>query len=128
MAGERIDGMPPSMSFTPALDPASRAVTRSLLPLTVVPTCFVPLESVASGSPRSHAPVAAVSVPFGLVCQPRLVSKVSENTEVPPPPWQDAGTWKPFVGERLLAPPLTALLPRPNPAKASQIRQTSSPP
>ena len=86
IAGERIDVTPPSMSFTPALAPASRAVTRSFTPLVVVPSCFVPLELVASGSPRSHAPVAAVSVPFGFVCQPRATSKSSWNTTVPPPP------------------------------------------
>ena len=38
--------------------PARRPVTRSLLPLTVVPSCLVPLDVVASGSPRSHAPTA----------------------------------------------------------------------
>src|SRR4029078_3767871 len=108
--------------------PASRPVLRSLVPLTVVPNCFVPLEVVAAGSPRSHAPVVAVSVPFGLVVQPSAVSKVSENTVVPPPPWQDAGTLKPLVGEVLFAPPLTAFVPRPKPANASQRRHTSSPP
>src|SRR4029077_7637716 len=129
MAGDRIEVTPPSTSFTPELAPASRAVTRSFTPLTVVPNCLGPLESVASGSPRSHAPVVAVSVALGLVCHPRLVSNVSENTVVPPPPpWQDAGTLKPFVGVVLLAPPLTALVPRPKPANASQMGHTSSPP
>ena len=83
-------------------------------PLVVVPNCFGPLESVASGSPRSHAPVVAVSMPLGLVCHPRLVSNVSLNTVVlPGPPWQDAGTLKPFVGVVLAAPPLTAFVPNP---------------
>ena len=35
---------------------------------------------------------------------------------------------KPLVGFVLLAPPLTALVPRPKAAKASHIRHTSSPP
>src|SRR4051794_5782741 len=83
MLGERTLVVPPSTSFAPALDPASRAVTRSLLPLTVVPSCFAPLESVASGSPRSQAPLVAVSVPPGLTVQPRFVSKSSDQTVVP---------------------------------------------
>src|SRR5687767_13438738 len=64
VAGSAIDGdrmlvLPPSMSKSPAPDPASRPVTRSLTPDTVVPSCLVPLEVVAAGSPRSHAPVVA---------------------------------------------------------------------
>jgi hypothetical protein len=43
---------------------------------------LVPLEVVASGSPRSHAPVVAVSVPDGLVVQPVAVSRVSDQTTV----------------------------------------------
>src|SRR5262245_54973866 len=75
MAGERMLVVPPSMSKLPAPVPASRPVTRSLTPETVVPSCLAPLEVVASGSPRSHAPVVAVSVPLGLVVQPVAVSK-----------------------------------------------------
>ena len=52
------------------------------MPLVVVPSCLAPPLSVASGSPRSHAPVVAVSVVFGLVVQPVAVSKSSENTVV----------------------------------------------
>src|SRR4051794_26670631 len=115
------------MSFTPALAPARRAVTRSFTPLVVVPSCFASLSFVASGSPRSQRPVVAVSVAFGFVVQPLLVSKSSLNTTVPPPPWQDAGTAKPLVGVVLLAPPLTALVPSPKAANASHIGQTSSP-
>jgi hypothetical protein len=48
------------------------------VPLTVVPSCFGPDESVAAGSARSQAPVVAVSVPFGFAVQPVAVSKVSE--------------------------------------------------
>src|SRR5690349_24882564 len=86
MLGERTLVVPPSTSLAPALAPASRAVTRSLLPLTVVPSCLGPLESVASGSPRSQAPVTAVSVPLGLATQPRPVSKSSDQTVVAPAP------------------------------------------
>ena len=60
--------------------------------------------------------------------QPWLVSKSSLKTVVPPPPWQDAGTAKPLVGDVLLGPPLTAFEPRPKAAKAVHMRQTSSPP
>ena len=61
--------------------PARRPVTRSLLPLTVVPIWrAVPAEVVAAGSPRSHAPEVAVSVPLAFVVQPRLVSNVSLKT------------------------------------------------
>jgi hypothetical protein len=51
-----------------------------LTPLTVVPSCLRPLDDVDCGSPRSHAPLVAVSVPEEFVVQPRLVSKSSENT------------------------------------------------
>jgi hypothetical protein len=78
ISGDRTEVTPPSMSNAPALDPASRPVTRSLLPLTVVPSCLAPLEVVGSGSPRSHWPVVAVSVPLGLVVHPVAVSKLSE--------------------------------------------------
>jgi hypothetical protein len=78
MAGERTLVMPPSISKLPAPVPASRPVTRSFTPETVVPSCLVPLDVVVCGSPRSHAPVVAVSVPLGLVVQPVAVSKVSE--------------------------------------------------
>src|SRR5262249_55112215 len=78
------------MSLAPAEAPASRPVTRRLTPLTVVPSCLGPLEKVASGTPRSHSPVVAVSVPFGLRVQPRLVSKLSKKIVVGglPPPLQ----------------------------------------
>ena len=66
MAGERMVVVPPSMSKSPAAAPARRPVTRSLTPLTVVPSCLAPPEVVAAGSPRSHRPVVAVSVPSGL--------------------------------------------------------------
>ena len=78
IAGERMDVVPPSISNSPAEAPASRPVTRSLTPETVVPSCLVPLEVVVAGSPRSQAPVVAVSVPLGLAVQPVAVSKVSE--------------------------------------------------
>src|SRR5688572_9053037 len=116
------------MSFAPALAPARGPVTSAFEPLVVASSCLGPLESVACGLPRSHAPVVAVSVAFGLVCQPRLVSKLSWKTTVPPPPRQEAGMSKPFVGAVLAAPPLTALVPRPYAANASQIGHTSSPP
>ena len=83
ICGDRIEVTPPSMSNSPALAPASRPVTRSLTPLTVVPSCLVPLELVAAGSPRSHCPVVAVSVPLGLVVQPAAASKLSEYTVTP---------------------------------------------
>src|SRR5512133_1311451 len=83
MAGERIEVMPPSMSFAPAEEPASLPVTRSLLPLTVVPSCLAPLELTASGSPRSHWPVVAVSVLLGLIVQPAFVSKLSKKIVAP---------------------------------------------
>src|SRR6185436_1519924 len=84
MAGDWMLVVPPSTSLAPALAPARRAVTRSKVPLTVVPSWRATLELVvASGSPRSHAPVVAVSVPLALVVQPVAVSNVSENTVVP---------------------------------------------
>ncbi len=43
MAGERIVVTPLSMSWLPADEPARGPVIRSLLPLTVVPSCFGPL-------------------------------------------------------------------------------------
>ena len=60
-----MDVTPPSMSLAPAEAPARGPVTRSLTPLTVVPSCLVPLEVVVSGLARAHCPVVAVSVPFG---------------------------------------------------------------
>ena len=54
MLGERIDVTPLSMSFTPTLLPAVAPVTKSKLPLTVVPSCLGPLELVSSGLARSH--------------------------------------------------------------------------
>src|SRR5262245_21031098 len=78
ITGDRIEVLPPSTSNAPALDPASRPVTRSLVPLTVVPSCLAPLEVVGSGSPRSHSPVVAVSVPLGFGVHPVAVSKLSE--------------------------------------------------
>ncbi len=77
IAGDRTLVMPPSMSKSPAAAPAAAPVTRSLVPLTVVPSCLAPLEVVAAGSPRTHWPVVAVSVPDGLIVQPVAVSKVS---------------------------------------------------
>jgi len=74
---------PLSMSLTPTLLPAVAPVTRSLLPLTVVPSCLGPLELVSSGLARSQRPVVAVSVPLGLVVQPWLDSKSSKKM-VPP--------------------------------------------
>ena len=90
IGGDLMDVVPPSMSLVPAPDaPASAPVTRSLTPLTVVPSCLVPLEVVVSGLARAHCPVVAVSVPLALVTQPRLVSKSSKKTvvggEQPPP-------------------------------------------
>ncbi len=82
MAGDWIVVTPPSMSWAPAEAPASRPVTRSFTPFTVVPSCFGPAESVASGSPRSQSPVVAVSVPPGFLVQPRSISKSSEKTMV----------------------------------------------
>ena len=79
MAGDWIEVVPLSTSFVPDDVPASRPVTRSLTPLTVVPCCFVPVEVVVSGLPRSHNPEVAVSVPLGFLVQPLLVSKSSEN-------------------------------------------------
>jgi hypothetical protein len=71
MLGERIEVTPLSMSCTPTLLPAKAPVTRSLLPLTVVPNWSVVLpELVCSGLARAHCPVVAVSVPLGLVVQP----------------------------------------------------------
>src|SRR5688572_3811223 len=70
------------MSKSPAAAPAAGPVDRSLEPLTVVPSCLMPLELVSAGLPRSHAPVVAVSVPLGLVVQPNADSKVSSHTVV----------------------------------------------
>src|SRR5262249_15989542 len=67
-------------------------VTRSLTPLTVVPCCLVPFEVVVSGLATAHCPVVAVSVPFGLVVHPWLVSKLSKKIVVAPPPLQSCGT------------------------------------
>src|SRR5262249_29569842 len=86
-----MDVTPPSTSLAPTEAPASRPGTRALTPLTVVPSCMVPPEVGVSGSPRSHCPVGAVSVPFGFVVQPWLVSKLSKKTVVGgggPPPLQ----------------------------------------
>src|SRR5262245_24412291 len=87
-----MDVTPPSMSLVPApAAPKSGPVTRSLTPLTVVPSCLVPLEVVVSGLARAHCPVVAVSVPLALVAQPWLVSKSSKKIVVgglPPPPLQ----------------------------------------
>src|SRR6476620_254982 len=80
ITGDWMEVVPPSTSFTPADAPARRAVTRSLTPLVVVPSWRAMPEEVASGSPRSHAPVIAVSVPLGLVVQPVAVSNVSWKT------------------------------------------------
>ena len=60
--------------------PASLPVTRSLTPLTVVPSCFAPLDVVAAGSPRSQRPSVAVSAV--LTVQPFAVSKSSEKIVV----------------------------------------------
>src|SRR5262245_30615022 len=82
-----MEVVPPSTSFAPAEPPNSRAVTRSLVPLKVVPSCVTVVPEVAcSGSPRSHWPVVAVSVPFGLVVHPWLVSKSSKKTVTGPGP------------------------------------------
>src|SRR5687767_1441492 len=79
-----MDVTPPSTSLAAADPFARRPVTRQLTPLVVVPSWMVVLpDEVASGSPRSNRPVVAVSVPFGLAIQPRLVSNVSSNTTVP---------------------------------------------
>jgi len=78
IAGDRMLVTSPSMSWVPASVPASRLVTRSLVPETVVPSCLTPDELVCCGSPRSHWPVVAVSVPFGLVVQPVAVSNSSK--------------------------------------------------
>src|SRR5688572_28412825 len=53
IAGERTEDVPPSRPLAPALPLSRRPVTRSLVPLVVVPSCFGPEESEASGSPRS---------------------------------------------------------------------------
>ena len=52
-------------------------MTRSLVPLTVVPSCNVTPLLVPAGSPRCQAPVVAVSAPFGLTVHPVAVSNVS---------------------------------------------------
>src|SRR6185503_8611648 len=70
---------------------ANGPVTRSLTPLTVVPSCFAPFDVVASGLALAHCPVVAVSVPFALATHPKLVSKLSKKTTVTPPPAQSAG-------------------------------------
>ncbi len=82
--GDWIVVVPPSTSLAPADAPARRAVTRSLTPLTVVPSCLAPLEVVCAGSPRSQCPVVAVSMPFGLRSQPWSVSKLSKTTVTGP--------------------------------------------
>jgi hypothetical protein len=76
--------MPPSMSKSPAEVPAAAPVTRSKTPLRAVPSCLVPLLVVGCGSPRSHRPVVAVSVPDGLTVQPRACSKSSKKTTAVP--------------------------------------------
>jgi hypothetical protein len=43
IAGDWIDVVPPSTSFTPALEPAAAAVTRSLTPLVVASSWSVPV-------------------------------------------------------------------------------------
>src|SRR3954462_1712820 len=106
MAGDWMEVVPPSTSASPAAAPASRPVTRSLVPETVVASCLAPPEFVACGTPRSHWPVVAVSVPAGLVVQPLLVSKSSKKTVtgggggVPPstalPVTTRAKGWGPF--------------------------------
>src|SRR5262249_51069263 len=68
------------MSFTPGEDPAGGPVTRSFTPLVGGAGWLGPLAFVGAGTPRSHWPVVAVSVPFGLVVQPLSVSKSSEKT------------------------------------------------
>jgi hypothetical protein len=84
IAGDWTLVTPPSTSASPAAAPAAEPVTRSLLPLTVVPSCRVtPPLVVAAGSARTHAPVVAVSVAPALTVQPVAVSKLSENTVVP---------------------------------------------
>src|SRR5262245_9240301 len=88
MFGDKMDVTPPSMSLAPTEAPARGPVTRSLTPLTVVPSCLVPLEVVVSGFARAHCPVVAVSVPLALVVQPWSVSKLSKKTVtggLPPP-------------------------------------------
>src|SRR5262245_2014789 len=84
-----MDVVPPSMSLVPApAAPARGPVTKSLTPLTVVPSCLVPFDVVVSGLARAHCPVVAVSVPLALVVQPWLVSKSSKKIVVgglPPP-------------------------------------------
>ena len=60
MLGERIEVVPLSMSLAPTPLPAEPSVTRSKLPLTVVPNCMVlPPLLVVSGLARSHWPVVA---------------------------------------------------------------------
>jgi hypothetical protein len=78
IAGDRMVVVPPSTSLAPALAPAVAPVTRSLLPLTVVPSWVATPEVVAAGSPRSKVPLTAVSVAPALVVQPVAVSNVSE--------------------------------------------------
>src|SRR3712207_2799699 len=81
MAGDRIVVVPPSTSLAPALAPAVAPVTRSNVPLTVVPSWVDTPELVAAGSPRSKRPEVAVSaVP---AVQPVAVSNVSDHTVVP---------------------------------------------
>ena len=60
-------------------------MTRSLDPAYGV-SCLAPEDVVAWAAPRSNAPRVAVSVPDGLMVQPVAVSKVSDQTVVPPPP------------------------------------------
>src|SRR3990170_4380120 len=88
MLGERMDVTPPSMSSLPTPAPASGPVTRSRLPLTVVPSCMgAPSRLVSWGSPGVQRPVIALSEPKGLRLQPRSLSKSSKKTNV------GAGVW-----------------------------------
>src|ERR1043165_3717632 len=86
IGGDWIEVTPPSMSVTPADAPAVPPVTRSKLPLLVVPSCLVPLLVVVSGLARSQRPVTAVSVPAGFGVQPLSVSKSSLKIVCAPPP------------------------------------------
>src|SRR3990172_4368897 len=79
ISGERIEVTPPSTSYVPGPAPASAPVTRSCVPLWVVPSCNRWPQKVSWGSARSHRPVVAVSVPKGLRSQPRSFSKESKK-------------------------------------------------
>src|SRR5262245_14634066 len=120
--GEMIEVVPPSTSLTPAEAPARRAVTRSLVPLTVVPFCrATPPLVVASGSPRSHSPVVAV-LTWPVRVQPRSVSKLSKNTSPPPV----GVTVRLMLAERVLPPlvPLTCRAEVPVVAVAVAVKVT----